>query len=457
MQSARSMAQRLEIWPVDRLRPYARNPRTHSDEQIDQLCRSMEEFGFTNPILVDGDDGIIAGHGRLAAAKRLGLEEVPVVVLDGLSEDQRKAYLLADNRLPENAGWDEAALSEILAELDEAEFDLSVIGFTDDELEDLLAPDEGDPPGAGAEDEVPEEPETPASRPGDAWQLGKHRLVCGDSTDADTVARALAGERPHLMVTDPPYGVDYDANWRNEADRASGEPYGGRAVGQVNNDDRCDWREAWALFPGDVAYVWHAGIHGHEVAESLLAVGFDLRAQLVWAKSRHVISRGHYHYQHEPVFYAVRRGRTGHWQGARDQTSLWYIAHTRSETGHSTQKPVEAMRRPLENNSRRGEPVYDPFVGSGTTIIAAEQAGRRCLAVELDPVYVDVAVERWQQYTGRKATLEGDGRTFAAVRDERLAEIPVAAEGGGVMTAGLPFTEHADPANEPQYRTKRRA
>lgn len=438
MPSPKSMARRLEVWPLDRLRPFARNPRTHSDEQIDQLCRSIEEFGFTNPILVDSDAGIIAGHGRLAAARRLGLEEVPVVVLDGLTEDQRKAYLVADNRLPQNAGWDEVQLAEILAELDEAEFDLSVIGFTDDELEDLLAADD-EPPGAGAEDEVPAEPAVPVTRPGDVWRLGKHRLACGDSTDAETVARALAGEQPHLMVTDPPYGVDYDANWRNEAenvggfgdpDKAKSGYQSSRAIGQVNNDDRCDWREAWALFPGDVAYVWHAGTKAHIVGGSLIDSGFDLRAMIVWAKSRFAISRGHYHEQKEPCFYAVRRGRTGHWQGARDQTTLWPISHNRSETGHSTQKPVEAMRRPLENNSRRGDAVYDPFCGSGTTVIAAEQTGRRCLAVELDPVYVDVAIARWEQYTGLQAALEGDGRVYAEIRDDRLGAVPVAAEGG---------------------------
>lgn len=455
MQSPKAMARRLEVWPIDRLRPYARNPRTHSDEQIEQLCRSMQEFGFTNPILVDSDDGIIAGHGRLAAARRLGLEEVPVVVLDGLTEDQRKAYLIADNRLPENAGWSEELLAEILSELDEAEFDLSVIGFTDDELAELLASAEDDPPGAGAEDEIPDEPEVPVSRPGDVWLLGKHRLVCGDSTDADTVALALAGETPHLMVTDPPYGVEYDANWRNEANWSDGD-HGGRAIGRVQNDDRCDWREAWALFAGDVAYVWHGGVHAHEVADSLHACGFELRAQVIWAKSRHVISRGHYHWQHEPCWYAVRRGRTGHWQGARDQMTLWPISHNRSETGHSTQKPVEAMRRPIENNSRRGEAVYEPFSGSGTTIIAAEMTGRRCMAVELDPVYVDVAVLRWQQYTEQDAVLEADGRTFAEVREERQALALLAAERGGVMLTGRPFNDMGA-SNDPAYHLRRRA
>lgn len=214
------------------------------------------------------------------------------------------------------------------------------------------------------------------------------------------------------MVTDPPYGVEYDPNWRNEADRANGKSYGARATGQVLNDDRADWREAWALFPGEVAYVWHAGVFSHTVADSLEACGFEMRALIVWAKHRLVIGRGHYHHKHEPCWYGVKKGGTGHWQGDRKQTTLWEIEHNKSETGHGTQKPVEAMRRPIENNSQPGDAIYEPFSGSGTTIIAAEQAGRRCYAMELSPQYVDVAVRRWQQFTGKTATLESTGQPF---------------------------------------------
>jgi len=223
------------------------------------------------------------------------------------------------------------------------------------------------------------------------------------------------------MVTDPPYGVQYDADWRNRADRANGKPYGARAIGRVTNDDRADWREAWALFPGDVAYVWHAGTKADIVAESLDASGFAIRSQVVWAKSRFAISRGHYHVQHEPCWYAVRKGGTGHWHGDRSQTTLWPIAHLKSETGHSTQKPVECMRRPIINNSAPGQPVYDPFLGSGTTMIAAEMEGRACLGLEITPHYVDVIVQRWQNFTGKQATLDGNGRTFDAIRDARWA------------------------------------
>ena len=243
--------------------------------------------------------------------------------------------------------------------------------------------------------------------------------MCGDSTDAATVERALAGVRPHLMVTDPPYGVEYDPAWRNRAGLGSTQ-----RVGKVENDDRADWREAWALFPGDVAYVWHGALHATTVAASLEACGFQIRAQVIWAKDRLVFGRGHYHWQHEPCWYAVRDTATGHWAGDRKQTTLWHIASRAqdTETVHGTQKPVECMRRPMENNSSPGQAIYEPFSGSGTTLIAAEQSGRACHAVELSPAYVDVAVLRWQAFTGQEATLEGDGGNYAAVAAARVLE-----------------------------------
>jgi DNA modification methylase len=224
------------------------------------------------------------------------------------------------------------------------------------------------------------------------------------------------------MVTDPPYGVEYDANWRNEAKRAGGKAFGAFAVGKVDNDSRIDWSEAWALFPGDVAYIWHAGRHASAVQVSIEGVGFEIRCQIIWAKNSHTIGRGDYHWQHEPCWYAVRRGKTGHWAGDRSQMTLWQIAKSlKSETGHSTQKPVECMARPIKNNSSPGQAVYEPFSGSGTTIIAAEQLGRVCYAVELNPAYVDVAVRRWQEFAKGEAVLEGDGRTFSEIAGERLA------------------------------------
>lgn len=408
---------------VESLIPYARNARTHSDEQVAQIAASIREFGWTNPVLVDGASSIIAGHGRVLAARKLGQKQVPVIELAHLTESQRKAYILADNKLALNAGWDVDLLGIELGELQAEGFDLNLTGFSPEEVGALLA--EATPEGNTDEDETPAPPADPVSALGDLWLLGKHRLLCGDSTVATDVTRLLNGVEPHLMVTDPPYGVKYEPDWRNDAVQAGngkGAP-GGRAVGKVLNDDKADWREAWALFPGAVAYIWHAALHAGTVADSLTACDFDLRAQIIWAKSHLAISRGHYHWQHEPCWYAVRKGATGHWEGDRKQTTLWEIEKPqKSETGHGTQKPVECMRRPIVNNSNPGQVVYEPFSGSGTTFIAAETTGRTCYGMELSPAYIDVIVKRWQDFTGKKATLEGDGRTFDEVATGRKQE-----------------------------------
>ena len=348
---------------------------------------------------------MIAGHGRILAAGELGLPEVPVIILDHLSEAQRRAYRIADNKLTELGGWDDALLSQELHALNGDGFDLSLTGLDEAELDRLMGELYDETEGAAGEDEVPEPPIDPVTRPGDLWVLGKHRLLCGDATVAEDVERLLSGAVPHLMVTDPPFGVNYDPSWRKEAGVSTSS-----RTGKVANDDRADWREAWSLFPGDVAYVWHAGVHASTVADSLVASAFGIRSQIIWAKPRLVLSRGHYHWQHEPCWYAVREGATGHWQGARDQTTIWMIGNgdqgEDDATVHGTQKPVECMRRPLLNNSATGSSVYEPFSGSGTSIIAAETTGRSCFAMELDPRYCDVAGERWQNFTGRQAVLE---------------------------------------------------
>ena len=399
---------------VAELIPYARNARTHSPAQVAQIAASIREFGWTNPVLVDGQRGVIAGHSRLLAVHQLGLTEVPVIELAHLSEAQRRAYVLADNRLALSAGWDADMLRIELGDLQVEGFDLALTGFEPGEIAAfLLDPTEGltDP------DAVPEVPANPVSRPGDVWLLGRHRLVCGDATDPAVVARTLASVRPHLMVTDPPYGVQYDPAWRNRAGLSSTQ-----RVGKVANDDRADWGQAWALFPGAVAYVWHGALHASTVADSLTACGFEIRAQIIWAKERLVMGRGHYHWQHEPCWYAVRG--TGHWSGDRKQTTLWTIPSRAqdAETTHGTQKPVECMARPIRNNSAPGQAVYEPFCGSGTTLIAAEMEGRACHAIELSPAYVDVAVQRWQAFTEQQALLESDGTTFAAVTAARISE-----------------------------------
>jgi DNA modification methylase len=405
-------ADRVERWPVQQLVADARNARTHTDAQVAQIAAAIREWGWTNPVLIDENGTIIAGHGRVLAARQLELAEVPVMVARGWSEAQKRAYVLADNKLALNAGWNEELLAIEVAGLAAMDFALPLIGFSEDELAALsMSANSGltDP------DQVPDAPINPVSRPGDVWLLGRHRLVCGDCTERDVVARALNGASPHLMVTDPPYGVQYDPAWRERR----GLGGGGIARGKVENDDRADWREAWTLFPGDVAYVWHGALHAGTVAESLQACGFDIRAQIIWAKDRLVISRGHYHWQHEPCWYAVK-GK-GHWSGDRSQTTLWHIGHAKSETGHGTQKPVEAMRRPIENNSSPGQAVYEPFSGSGTTLIAGEMIGRAVHAIEVNPAYVDVAVKRWQEFTGEVAVLEETGQTFADVDLERFS------------------------------------
>jgi hypothetical protein len=287
-------ADKVERWALNRLIPYARNARTHSDAQVAQIAASIREWGWTTPVLVDEAGGLIAGHGRIMAARKLGIAEVPVMVAHGWSEAQKRAYVLADNKLAANAGWDEDLLRVELSDLRGMGADLSLIGFSDDELASLLV---DGTEGLTDPDAVPEVPTQPVSQPGDVWVLGRHRLVCGDSTDAATVAKALNGVTPHLMVTDPPYGVEYDPAWRNRAGLSTTQ-----RTGKVENDDRADWRDAWALFPGEIAYVWHGALHAVAVADSLLTSGFEIRAQVIWAKDRLVLGRGHYHWQHEPAW-----------------------------------------------------------------------------------------------------------------------------------------------------------
>src|SRR5690349_22664082 len=265
-------------------------------------------------------------------------------------------------------------------------------------------------------------PAHPVAEPGDLWVLDGHRLLCGDSTVATDVERVHGGVAPHLMVTDPPYGVSYDPAWRNRAAAQGiiGQKKASRAIGEVVNDDRADWREAWALFPGSVAYIWHAGTKAGIVQDSLAACGFETRAQIIWAKNNFAIGRGHYHCKHKPCWYVVRKDSTASWIGDHSQTTLWQIdKNLKSETGHSTQKPVECMRRPIENNASPGQAAHEPFSGSGTTIIAAEMTGRVCHAIEIAPAYVDVAVKRWQDFTGQQAVLDGDGRSFDTVAAQR--------------------------------------
>ena len=406
-------ADKIERRSVDALIPYARNARTHSDEQVAQIAASIKEWGWTTPVLIDEDGEIIAGHGRVMAARKLGIEEVPTMVATGWTKAQKQAYVLADNQLPQNAGWDMDLLTVEMKDLDADGFDLSLIGFGDDMLANMLV---DETVGLTDEDAVPDVPENPVTVLGDVWLLGNHRLICGDSTNADDVAKCLNGVEPHLMVTDPPYGVEYDPQARKKTGAISNA-----VTGKVLNDDNADWSETWALFPGEVAYVWHAGTKAGIVADSLQGNGFKIRSQIIWIKAGHILGRGDYHPMHEPCWYAVKD--KAHWNGARNQDTVWKIAKQRAgddkQVDHPTQKPVECMKRPIENNSSPGQAVYEPFSGSGTTIIAGEMTGRAIYAMELSPAYVDVAVKRWCEFTGKDATLETNGKSFS-VLEKRL-------------------------------------
>jgi len=382
----------------------------HNEDQVAQIAASIREWGWTIPVLAAEDGMIIAGHARVLAAHMLGIHDVPVMVATGWSEAKKRAYVIADNKLALNAGWDEALFGGELADLRNLGADLNLIGFSDEEISSIFGTGGGftDP------DDVPESPVEPVSALGDVWVLDRHRLVCGDCTDDGAVARALKNARPHLMVTDPPYGLQYDPTWRVRR----GVSARSNKMGAVLNDDQADWRDAWSLFPGDVAYVWCASMRNDVVIASLEASGFVRRAQIIWSKDRFTLGRGDYQWQHEPCWYCVKG--TAHWTGDRKQSTVWNVpAREDSGHGHGTQKPVECMRRPIVNNSSAGQAVYEPFSGSGTTIIAAEMTGRACLAIELNPGYVDVAVRRWQAFTGKAAVLESSGHTFDTVACER--------------------------------------
>jgi DNA modification methylase len=402
----------MQTIKISKLKGNPSNPRVLRDEKFIKLKNSIEAFPDMlqkRPIVAvtdkDGKYMVLGGNMRLKACADLGMKEVPVILADEWTEEQRREFIIKDNVGFGEWDWDQLANEWDAGQLADWGMDLPA-DFAAETNEGLTDPDE-----------VPAVPVDPVTVLGDVWVMGKHRIVCGDSTHADTVARCLNGVKPHLMVTDPPYGVEYDADWRV---RAGVNPdNGGTAVGVVKNDDRADWSESWALFPGDVAYVWHAGVHSPVVADSLALHGYERRALIIWAKSNFPMGRGHYHHKHEPCWYVVKKGGTGHWSGDRKQTTLWEIDSPRkSETGHSTQKPVECMKRPIENNSSPGQAVYEPFSGSGTTIIAGEMTGRSIHAIELSPEYVDVSVKRWQDFTGQQAIHEATGRTF----NDMLAE-----------------------------------
>ncbi len=404
-------ADKIEQWPTAKLLPYARNARTHSDDQVAQIAASIAEFGFTNPILAGSDGVIVAGHGRLAAAQKLGLAVVPVVVLDHLSATQRRALVIADNRIAENAGWDDAMLRIEIASLQDDDFDVSLTGFDADALAELMAGDEPDGEGETDDDAVPEVSETPVSRPGDVWLLGGHRLLCGDSTVAESYDRVLDGEPVDMVFTDPPYNVNY-AN--SAKDKMRGKD---RAILNDNlGDGFYDFLLA-ALTPtigncrGGI-YVAMSSSELDVLQAAFRAAGGKWSTFIIWAKNTFTLGRADYQRQYGPILYGWPEGAQRHWCGDRDQGDVWNIKKPQKNDLHPTMKPVELVERAIRNSSRPGNVVLDPFGGSGTTLIAAEKSGRLARLIELDPKYADVIVRRWQEWTGKQATREQDGALF---------------------------------------------
>jgi len=404
-------ADKIEQWPTAKLLPYARNARTHSDDQVAQIAASIAEFGFTNPILAGSDGVIVAGHGRLAAARKLGLAVVPVVVLDHLSATQRRALVIADNRIAENAGWDDAMLRIEIASLQDDDFDVSLTGFDADALAELMAGDEPDAEGETDDDAVPEVSETPVSRPGDVWLLGGHRLLCSDSTVAESYDRVLDGEPVDMVFTDPPYNVNY-AN--SAKDKMRGKD---RAILNDNlGDGFYDFLLA-ALTPtiahcrGGI-YVAMSSSELDVLQAAFRAAGGKWSTFIIWAKNTFTLGRADYQRQYEPILYGWPEGAQRHWCGDRDQGDVWNIKKPQKNDLHPTMKPVELVERAIRNSSRPGNVVLDPFGGSGTTLIAAEKSGRLARLIELDPKYADVIVRRWQDWTGKQATREADGQEF---------------------------------------------
>ena len=370
--------------------PYVRNSRTHSDAQVAQIAASIKEFGWTNPILIDGENGIIAGHGRLLAARKLGQEKVPTIELSHLSEAQKRAYVIADNRLALNASWDDSMLALELQDLNNEHFDLSLLGFDADELNTLLNPIQ-ETIGLTDEDAVPEVPEEPKTKLGDIYQLGRHRLMCGDSTSIDAVEKLMGGQKADMVFTDPPYGVDYKG---------------------INNDSKDGLedllRGAFGNYfavskSGAAIYCFHSD-RCADIFHSVFREFFHFSSMIIWAKNSLTLSQTDYQSQHEPCLYGWMDNGSHSWYSDRKQTSVWRFDKEKV-VGHTTPKPVALVEKAVTNSSKGGDLVIDLFGGSGSTMIACEKLGRTNFTMELDPKYCDVIVKRWEEFTGQKAVL----------------------------------------------------
>jgi DNA modification methylase len=400
--------------PIEDLIPYANNARTHSDEQVAQIAASIREFGWTNPILVDKQNGIIAGHGRLAAARKLKMDKVPAIQLDELSEAQKKALILADNKLALNSGWDDKLLAIELADLKEMDFDISVIGFSPDEIA-ALQPEIEEVDGLTDEDDVPDVPVEPVTKLGDVWLLGRHRLMCGDSTSIDVVRELCQEQLVDMWLTDPPYNVAVQGGDHSNPSRKNGLKIQNDAMG--DDQFRQFLSDAYtaadaSMKPGAVFYIWHANKESYNFQRACKDCGWQVRQHLVWKKSSIVMGQQDYHYKHEPCLYGWKEGAGHLWASDRKQTTILEFNRPSRNAEHPTMKPVELFEYQMLNNTKGGDIVLDSFSGSGTTVIAAEKNGRIARLMELDPKYCDVIVKRWQDFTGKEATLESTSETF---------------------------------------------
>jgi DNA modification methylase len=403
----------VQVWSIDRLLPYIRNARTHTDQQVAQVAASIREFGWTNPILVAADGTIIAGHARLAAARKLKMTEVPVIVLDHLTEAQRRALVLADNRLALDAGWDEEMLRVELASLQEDGFDLDIVGFTDEELEDLLRDPEETRDGVTDEDAVPDEQETAITVPGDVWVLGDHRLLCGDATSMDAIQTVLGGGLADMVFTDPPYNVDYVGKTAKKL-KIGNDALGGKFYDFLR--EACT--NVLAVTKGAI-YICMSSSELHTLFRAFTDAGGHWSTFVIWAKHHFTLGRSDYQRMYEPILYGWRDGTDHFWCGARDQGDVWFIKRPMANLEHPTMKPVELVERALRNSSKTRDTILDVFGGSGTTLIACEKSRRQARLIELEPRYCDVIIRRWQEYTGEKALLDGGG-TFDDVAAGRL-------------------------------------
>jgi DNA modification methylase len=391
---------KITVKKVDSLIPYVKNSRTHSPDQVAQIAASIKEFGWTNPILVDGDNGIIAGHGRLMAARKLGHKEVPTIELKDLTETQKKAYIIADNRLALNAGWDNEMLTIELNDLLADGFALDILGFDPKEIAALLNPEVVE--GLTDEDAVPEVPEEPKTRLGDIYQLGNHRLMCGDSTSIDAVDKLMDGQKADMVFTDPPYGVDYDGGHATDKRRT-----------KLENDDKTHMYAGalpiayMASKDGAALYLWFADRFAKDVLIALDECNFQVRTWIIWNKNLAQFGAigAQYKTKHEPCIYAFKKGKAPFWNGPNNEVTVWDVKRHSKNEFHPTQKPVELPVRAMENSSKSGDTVLDLFGGSGSTLIACEKHNRHARLMELDPKYCDVIVKRWEDFTGKKATL----------------------------------------------------